>query len=161
MKAMKIVLCVMLCATFTVGIVGCGMGAVMDLVNAGLKVAEGNLAGLTSSEIMILNQTAGTLVPELNLPTLTEPQATALVTFFTANSLTSAQAITDFSEQVEADPTDVEGLEALAAAFADSVQEFDAGTATEEDLQEILGSIFGGGQGSELGETFAPASHRG
>ncbi len=145
MKSRNHRLCALFAAMLGVGLTGC-FGE--SIVSAGAKVASGQIASLTAGEIIILNQTAADLItsmdPTASPPTLTTGQAQALSDFLTANDLNTLEDIEALTEAAESDPDSIQGLAALAAAFAGSETELDADDPGAGELEDVLNTLLGG-----------------
>jgi hypothetical protein len=145
MKSRNQKLCALFTAMLGVGMTGC-FGE--SIVSAGSKVAGGQIASLTAGEIIILSQTVADLIrsqdPNANPPTLTTEQAQALTDFFTANNLNTIEDFETLAETAQNAPDSIQGLDALAAAFAGSATEIDPDDFDADSLDELLGMLFGG-----------------
>jgi len=145
MKSKNWKLCALVTAMLVVGVTGCGGESILS---AGAKVASGQIASLTAGEIIILNQTVADLIrsqdPTANPPTLTTEQAQALTDFFTANDLNTIEDFETLAATAQSDPDSIQGLDELAAAFADSGTEIDPDNFDPDAMGDLLGTLFGG-----------------
>ncbi len=146
MKSKNYKLCALLAATLGVGLTGC-FGE--TILSAGAKVASGQIASLTAGEIIILNQTAADLLNSQNpnapaTPTVTTAQAQALTDFFSANDLNTVEDFQDLAEAAQNDPDSIQGLDALAAAFAGSETDIDPDNFDPDTVDELFNTLLGG-----------------
>ncbi len=150
----RIKLSVMLICGLAVSSTGCFFGD--SILSAGAKLASGQISQLTPGELQILNQTiSGVLAadnPDLQIEPLTDDQATAVSSFLAANNLNTFEDFEALGETARNNPESLQGLDELAAAFEGSGTDFDPENFTEDDLNELLGSIFGGTDGGALEE---------
>ncbi len=138
--------CIVLVATaLVVSAAGCFGESV---VTAGSKVAAGQISTLSANEIKILNQTIIDVLtasdPTLTPTPLTDAQAEAVSAFFVANSLDTIEDFEALADASQTDPSSIQGLDALAAAFADSESEFDSDNIDEGDLDAIFEAVLSG-----------------
>lgn len=146
MKSGKQKVCALLTSILAVSLTGC-FGD--NILSAGAKVAGGQISSLTAGEIQILNQTVNDILaaenPGFEPVTLNETQAQALTDFFSANELNTLEDFETLSQSAQDDPESIQGLDALADAFAGSTTgDLDPDNVDPDDLNEILQSIFGG-----------------
>ncbi len=145
MKARNQKLCVLFTAAVGVGMTGC-FGE--SIVSAGAKVASGQIASLTANEIIILNQTMVDVFtsqnPGVSPPTVTAVQAQALTDFFSANDLNTVEDFQTLSETAQTDPGSIQGLDALAAAFAGSDTDIDPDNFDPNSLDSVMNTLLGG-----------------
>jgi len=148
----RIKLSVMLVCGLAISSTGCFFGD--SILSAGAKLASGQISTLTAGELQILNQTvAGVLAadnPDFQLEPLTDDQATAVSNFLAANELNTFEDFETLGETAQNNPESLQGLDELASAFEGSNTDFDPENFSEDDLNELLGAIFGGTDGSAL-----------
>lgn len=122
-----------------VGTAGCDT---LVLPSALAKLANSALGDLTADEIRVLTKMAADLInsqiPGANAAALTQAQSQAIVDFLDANNVTTFEELQMLIDQAQGDPSAIQGLDALAAAFAGSNQSFDPNNPTPEDLQNIF-----------------------
>ena len=139
---------------------GCGLvsfdprlnnGGGGNLVSAGLKLAQGNLAGLTQDELQVVSDQARQIIASAapsapTLPPLTDAQADALLAFYAANGLTSFDGIGAFFRTAESNPLSIKGLGELAQAFLGQQTglNFDPATFTRQDAENLLNAVLMG-----------------
>lgn len=144
MRSMKQKACVVMVSMAVVGMTGC-FGE--SILSAAAKVAGGQISTLTAGEIMILNQTASDLVgstdPNAQVPTLTQPQAAAVADFLVANNLNTLADFEALQQTAQTDPSSIQGLDALSAAFAGSTNQIDTTNLDPNSIDNILGPLFG------------------
>lgn len=146
MRLARLGMCVGLMGCVTFGTAGCIPAAMLDLLNAGMKIMNEQISTLTPQEIKTLNEVAIGIINEQtgqNLPPLTDEQADAISAFFVANELNTFADFEQLADQAEADPSQIEGLAELAAAF----DNIDADDPDPDELEDLFESIFTGGQG--------------
>ncbi|HVP12405.1 MAG TPA: hypothetical protein VMV94_14610 [Phycisphaerae bacterium] len=117
MRLLKTGLCVVLMACIGLAAGGCGTD---PLVSAGLKVANNQISQLTGAEIKALSDAAMALINSQGGQTgqpLTDAQAAAVANFLLVNGINTPEDMERVSQQAEADPTSLQGLDELAAAF--------------------------------------------
>ncbi|HPF40029.1 MAG TPA: hypothetical protein P5081_03780 [Phycisphaerae bacterium] len=147
MQTGKVRFCALATMTLGLGLTGC-FGE--SILSAGAKVAGGQISELTANEIKILNETVvGVLAstnPGFTAEPLTDAQASALSSFFKANSLNTIEDFEQLQQTAESNPDSLEGLDELAAAFSDS-ETIDP---DNFDFDQIFNALFGalGGQGT-------------
>jgi hypothetical protein len=93
-----------------------GGGTVLSAV---AKVTSGELTSLTPDEVQLLAEGAGELLPDLDLPPLTDEEAQAVVDVLVEFELDSMEDVGEFIEQVlegevEIDPETIAALAGLA-----------------------------------------------
>lgn len=129
-----------------VGSAGCD---VLILPGALAKLANSAVGDLTASEIRVLSQVAVEVInsqaPGTNAMPLTEAQAQALVDFLDANNVVTFEELETLLNEAQGDPSAIQGLAELAAAFAGGDQEFDPDNPTLQDLEEIFSFAQQGG----------------
>ena len=122
-----------------VGTAGCD---VFVLPSALSKLANSALGDLTADEIRVLTQIAADVInsqqPGLSASGLTQGQSQAIVDFLDANNVGTFEELQMLIDQAQGNPSSIQGLAALAAAFAGSDQSFDPDNPTEEDLENIF-----------------------
>ncbi len=146
MKSKNYKLCALFTAMLGVGLTGC-IGE--SILSAGAKLASGQIGALTAGEIIILNQTAADLISSQNPnapapPTLTTGQAQALTDFFSANDLNTVEDFQALAEKAQSDPDSIQGLDALAAAFAGSETDIDPDNFDPNTLDDVFDTLLGG-----------------
>lgn len=153
MKSTRRRICALMAVLLPVGVTGC-FGD--NILSAAAKLASGQISDLTAGEIKILNDLAiGVLQsqnPGFNAPALSDGQAEALSVFFKANQLNTVEDFQQLSQTAQTDPSAIQGLDALAQAFAGSGMSIDPNNFDPNTIDEIFGAIFGGsGLGSGTG----------
>lgn len=125
-----------------------GVVAGCDAFNALLKLGDCNAGYLTANEILALNTSARDFLASQSPPTtidvMTPAQSEAIATFLELNQ---AQCLEEILNLLEQDPSTMQGLAALAAAFEGSSSQFDPNTATRDDIEEIFDQVFTGATG--------------
>lgn len=133
----KLVRAVVSCSLLVGVVAGC------DAFNALLKLGDCNAGYLTANEILALNTSARDFLASQNPPTtievMTPAQSQAVATFLEANQ---SQCLEEILALVEQDPSTMQGLAELAAAFEGTTSQFDPNSATPEDIQAIFNQIF-------------------
>jgi len=87
-----------------------------SLITAGLKVAEGNMCGLTADEWQIMADNAPSLAQQYGvqingeIPQLTDEQAQGLVDYCTAHNLCTIEAIVNAVETTTEVPPELAAL---------------------------------------------------
>lgn len=147
MKLGRFTVQVVFLAVLAVGATGCMPQEVNDLINGGVKLANGQVSDMTASEIMAVANTTIELINsqlpegETPLPTLTPEQAAALVTFLDANgSPNSPEEVEALIQQAIDDPSSIQGVDELAAAFGGTYD-----TSNPQAIMDLLNQIFPGG----------------
>ena len=151
MRRIKYATCAALLVCIVVGTTGCGPNPLFDLINAGLKITNGQISQLTAAEVKTLNEVAVGVISEatgVTVDPLTDDQAAAIVTFFAANDVNTADDIEQLAQQAADDPSQIEGLAELAAAFADTDVDIDPADPDPDELEELFDSIFTGTGGA-------------
>ena len=106
----------------TVGATGCLPPQVNDLINGGLKLANGQIGALTAGELKAVSDTVLGVVggqTGQTLDPLSLEQAQALVNFLRVNGINTFDELSALVERAEGDPSVIQGLDELAAAFPD------------------------------------------
>lgn len=152
MKMNQMKLSVMLVCGLAVSSTGCFFGD--SILSAGAKLASGQISQLTPGEIQILNQTITDLLtsdnPDVQIEPLTNDQASAVSNFLASNNLNTFEDFEALGATIENNPDSLKGLDELAAAFAGSDTDFDPDNFTQDDLDELLATIFGGSDSGAL-----------
>lgn len=147
MKTAKPGICVVLIAGLAVATAGCGTDPLVSAATGAMKIANSQMTQLTAAEVQALSQVVVNLINEQtggSQPPLTAEQAAAIVAFLQANNINSPDDITALIEQAQQDPSSIQGLDALAAAFAGTDGEFDPDNVDPDTLASILAAAFGG-----------------
>ncbi len=122
-----------------------GVFAGCDAFNALLKLGDCNAGYLTANEILALNTSARDFLasqdPPATIDVMTPAQSQALATFLELNQ---AQCLEEILNLLEQDPSTLQGLAALAAAFEGTNSQFDPDTATRDDIENIFNQVFSG-----------------
>jgi hypothetical protein len=144
----KMFCCVALTVCLGMGSVGCGSNPLFDLLSAASKVSNGQLSSLTVPEVKALNQFAISLVPASamgtdspDLLTLSDAQAAALIAFCQANHLDSIPAIEQAIQQSQTDPSSLQGVDTLSAAFQGTQFSIEPGSPSMLLLGRILNTL--------------------
>lgn len=136
----------MLAGGIFVGSAGCD---VLILPGALAKLANSTVGDLTASEIRVLSQIAVEVInsqsPGAGAMPLTEAQSQALVDFLDANNVLTFEELEALLNEAQGDPSAIQGLAELAAAFAGGDQAFDPDNPTQQDLEEIFSFAQQGG----------------
>ncbi|MFQ5411828.1 MAG: hypothetical protein ACE5EC_06005 [Phycisphaerae bacterium] len=144
MRSMRQKACVVMVSLAVIGMTGC-FGE--SILTAAAKVAGGQISELTANEILILNQTASDLIgatdPNAQVPALTEAQASAVSDFLKANNLNTLEDFDALQQAAQTDPSSIQGLDALSAAFSGSTNEIDPNNLDPNSIDSILGPLFG------------------
>lgn len=145
MKTQKGRFCALATMALGLGLTGCFGDTILS---AGAKVAGGQIASLTSGEIKILNETVvGVLAstnPGFTAEPLTDDQASALSSFFVANSLNTLEDFETLQQTAESNPESLMGLDELASAFGNG-EDFNA---DDFDFDQIINALFGASGGT-------------
>lgn len=125
-----------------------GVVAGCDAFNALLKLGDCNAGYLTANEILALNTSArdflASQTPPTTIDVMTPAQAQAVATFLELNQ---AQCLEEILNLLEQDPSTMQGLAALAAAFEGTNSQFDPESATRDDIENIFDQVFTGATG--------------
>jgi hypothetical protein len=111
-----------------------------------MKIANSQMTQLTAAEVQALSQVVVQIINEQtggNQAPLTAEQAAAIVAFLQANNVNSPDDITALIEQAQEDPSSIQGLDELAAAFVGTEDEFDPDDVDPDALASILAGAFG------------------
>lgn len=141
---------VLIVVGIAIGATGCAP-QVNDLISGGMKLANGQVGALTAAELKAVSDTVlGVAGAELgqNFDPLTLEQAQALVVFLQVNGIETFDDIEAFVAQAEQDPSVIQGLDDLAAAFPGAEVNFDEDNFDPRQLENLLRSLFGGMVGS-------------
>ena len=132
-------------------VIVCGLSLFLsgcDALTGAQKLTNCGLTDLSVQEVLALNQVAIELLqtqdPATTYPPLTEAQAQALVNFVNANEMNCLEDIGRVAFRAEHDPESILGLRELAAAFADTQNEFDPNLVTGDQLLNILDLVLSG-----------------
>ncbi len=134
-------------AAITAGASGCFPSTVGDLMGAGIKVLNGQISTLTAGEVKALNAVAIGVINESagsNLQPLSDAQAQAVAGFFEANNLDTPEDFQQLADTAAQDPSSIQGLDELAAAFQGTETNLDPNNLDPDELQGLLESIFTG-----------------
>ncbi|GMU32731.1 MAG: hypothetical protein HS101_13220 [Planctomycetia bacterium] len=146
MKGRSKLFCLLFAGGIFAGSAGCD---VLILPGALAKLANSAIGDLTASEIRALSQIAVEVInsqaPGTGAIPLTEAQSQALVNFLDANNVQTFEELEALLNEAQGDPSAIQGLEELAAAFAGGDQEFDPDNPTQQDLEEIFSFAQQGG----------------
>lgn len=146
MKTCKTTIALVLVGSIVLGAAGCGSNPLLDAASAGLKIANNQMSQLTSNEVLALSQLVISVVTEetgATIPALTTEQAAAIVAFLQANNINSPDDLALLIENAENDPSSIQGLDALAAAFAGSENAFDPNNPDPQTIGAIFAQAFG------------------
>ena len=146
MKTAKPVICVVLIAGLAAATVGCGTNPLVSAATGAMKIANSQMTQLTAAEVQALSQVVVQIINEQtggNQAPLTAEQAAAIVAFLQANNVNSPDDITALIEQAQEDPSSIQGLDELAAAFVGTEDEFDPDDVDPDALASILAGAFG------------------
>jgi len=147
MRGCSRILCVVWLVVARGSLVGCDAGPAVEYAVAVAKVENGNVAGLTASEILALNQTWASVVAARNSITGEDPvfaftnqQAGALVSFFQVNEVRGHEngRAEAFANKLRTDPGSLLGLPELATAIAGTALAFDFSSVSTQDLLDIF-----------------------
>jgi hypothetical protein len=138
----KLIRAVLSCSLLVGVVAGC------DAFNALLKLGDCNAGYLTANEILALNTSARDFLASQSPPTtievMTPAQSQAVATFLESNQ---AQCLEEILNLLEQDPSSLQGLAELAAAFEGTSSQFDPNTATRDDIEGIFNQVFTGATG--------------
>jgi hypothetical protein len=147
MKAIRIGICGIIVVGLTVGVSGCFPSTLGDLMGAGIKILNGQISTLTAGEVKALNAVAIGVINEntgSNLQPITDAQAQAVADFLQANNLNTPEDFQQLADTAEQDPSSIQGLDELAAAFQGTETNLDPNNLDPEELDDLLESIFTG-----------------
>jgi hypothetical protein len=138
MRLLKTGTCLVLAVCIGAAASGCGTA---PLVTAGLKVANSQMATLTGAEIKALSEAAVAIINSQTGGTgqpLTDEEAAAVAAFLAANNVNSPDDMQRLVTAAESDPSSVQGLAELAAAFG-----LDPNDPNPDVVRNALEQLFG------------------
>ncbi len=145
MKTKRLRICALVALMLPIGVTGCFGDSILS---AGAKLLNGQISQLTAGEVLILNEVVVGVIqaenPGFNPPPLTNTQAGALVTFFQANTINTLEDAQQLAAAAQTNPEAIQGLEALAVAFAGTDLDIDTENIDASTIDQIFGAIFGG-----------------
>lgn len=156
MRKLEVVVRALVLLSITVGGTGCFSSPVNDLINGGVKLANGQVGDLTAGELKAVSDAVLDVASNQfgqTVDRLTPEQAQALVDFLDANNITTFDELATFAQNAEQDPSTVQGLDALSAAFAEEIANFNANDFDAAQFEAMMHGIFGGMGGSNGGST--------
>jgi hypothetical protein len=146
MKRTEMVVRAFVVVGMTVGATGCFSSPVNDLISGGVKLANGQIGDMTASEIKAISDTVTGVVDTQGGPTLdtlTLEQSQAVVDFLDANNLNTFADVDALVARAQQDPSVVQGLDALAAAFQEELASYSDTPLDAAQLDQLLRSVLG------------------
>jgi hypothetical protein len=138
MRMLKTGICLVLAVCIGAAASGCGAA---PLVSAGLKVANNQMAQLTGGEIKAISDAAVALINSETGGTgqpLTDDEAAAVAAFLAANNINSPDDMQRVVTAGENNPSSVQGLAELAAAFG-----VDPNDPNPDAIKNVFQQLFG------------------
>lgn len=139
MSTKRILVSTLMLGALSVGTAGCDVFAISGAL---AKIANCEIGALTGTEIRVLSEAAASAIntqdPSAGATPMTQQQAQAVVNFLAANSVSNCDDLENLINQADQDPSSLQGLAELAAAFAGTGDTFDPDNVSASDLQNIF-----------------------